>query len=71
MSGERKMAHVVDVSAHIFPRTGPRIRLPHDLGGILPAWARGGQALTAEPTPQGTGPRAGPDETLDKHGTGS
>jgi L-fuconolactonase len=42
------MAQVVDVSAHIFSGDRTRYPLAARLGGVLPAWARGRQALTAE-----------------------
>jgi len=42
------MTQVVDISAHIFSGDRTRYPLAARLGGILPAWARGRQALTAE-----------------------
>src|SRR5437764_600110 len=42
------MAQVVDASAHIFSGDRTRYPIAARLGGVLPAWARGRQALTAE-----------------------
>ena len=42
------MAQVVDASAHIFSGDRTRYPIAARLGGVLPAWAKGRQALTAE-----------------------
>src|SRR5438094_3304339 len=42
------MAQVVDASAHIFSGDRTRYPLAARLGGVLPPWARGRQALDAE-----------------------